>query len=97
MNTRDRIAHYLRQLAPHVRAREAAQLLEAALVTIDRLQALADTSRHYAMHYLQDERDDPDLCHDEQHHADVVAMWDALDGIPSDASNERPASAGPLD
>lgn len=82
MSTRDRIAHYLRQLPPHVREREAAQLLEAAMVSLDRLQAVADASRHYAVNYLQDERDEPDLCHDERHHADIVALWDALQGLP---------------
>lgn len=43
-------------------------------------------TRDRIAHYLQDERDDPDLCHDDQHHADVVAMWGALAGIPSNAS-----------
>jgi hypothetical protein len=38
MNTQDRIARYLRQLPPHVRAREAAQLLEDAMTEIDRLR-----------------------------------------------------------
>lgn len=46
-------------------------------------------TRDRIAHYLQDERDDPDLCHDDQHHADVVAMWGALAGIPSNAEVSR--------
>ena len=39
METKDRIVKYLGQLAPHVRAREAAVLLDASVTEIDRLNA----------------------------------------------------------
>lgn len=39
MTTAERIAKHLRQLAPHVRARDSAQLLEDALYEIDSLNA----------------------------------------------------------
>lgn len=69
-----------RSAAPYIS--HAAELIDRLMADIERLQVAADASRHYAMHYLQDERDEPDLCHDSQHHADVVAVWDALDGLP---------------
>lgn len=56
MDTRERIARHLRQLAPHVRERETGELLAAALVEIDLLRQIA-TNAHDRLLRGDDDRE----------------------------------------
>lgn len=42
-----------------------------------RAELLAAVTK-YAMRYLQDERDEPEICMNAQHHEDVVALFEAI-------------------
>ena len=99
MTTRDKLWKYLCQLAPHVRERQAAQLMYEAIVALDnaaaderRMDWLGDLSNYTGQVLL------PRQCV-EAHPESMRAAIDMAMALSSNAPHEGPGgfSPGPLD
>lgn len=86
MTAIDKAARYLAKLPLTINdpaLHEVVALLSDVLAELDEQKPassnLLTTARHYASSYLQPERDDPKLCCDAQHHADICALFSAIE------------------
>lgn len=73
-NQRNRLESYANGTASDC-ARAA---IRGANTLSEKLEKLLKAAKTYATNNLQDERDDPELCHNAEHRAEIIALFDAI-------------------